>query len=109
MTPMKERVRTAGRIRPLRLAFGGESRASPRRTIETSVDEPAIATLVPELQFDALPALLDKPPMVFDELRREVAQRRWRQTSRQVSTAPEADPRPLSSASPSASDPPPHR
>lgn len=83
VTPMKKRARTAGRIRALRLALSGRSRARVRphvehRTIEKSVDEPAIATVVPELQFDALLALLDKPPMVSDELRREVAQRRWK-------------------------------
>lgn len=80
---MKKRVRTKGRIRALRLTLGGRSRARVRphvehRTIEQPVDEPTIATLVPEPQFDALLALLDKPPIISDELRREVAQRRWK-------------------------------
>ena len=35
-------------------------------------------TLVPEQTFDTLLILLDKPPEVSDEVRREVAQRRWR-------------------------------
>lgn len=80
---MKKRVRTTGRIRALRLALGGGSGArvrprQERRTIEPPADDAAVATFVPEQQFDALLTLLDHPPQISDELRREVAQRRWK-------------------------------
>ncbi|MGG3812443.1 hypothetical protein ABEV34_12430 [Methylorubrum rhodesianum] len=83
MNPMKKRARTTGRIRARRLALGGGSRERVRRrpeyqAIEQSVQDTGIVTLVSEQTFDSLLTLLDKPPEVSDELRREVAQRRWK-------------------------------
>jgi hypothetical protein len=80
---MKKRARSTGRIRARRLALGGGSRERVRprpesRAIEQSARDSGDVTLVSEQTFDVLLALLDKPPEVSDELRHEVAQRRWK-------------------------------
>ena len=48
-----------------------------REEMDRPGDEPGL-TIVPGPQFDALLALLDNPPKVSEELRREVANRRWK-------------------------------
>lgn len=49
-----------------------------RRTIKQPAGEPNVTTFVSEQQFDALLTLLEAPPEVSDELRREAAGRRWK-------------------------------
>ncbi|WP_204165409.1 hypothetical protein [Methylobacterium sp. 17Sr1-1] len=51
-------------------------RRIPREEMLRAGDDPGL-TIVSAEQFDALLALLDDPPTVSDELRREVANRRW--------------------------------
>ncbi|MET7244575.1 hypothetical protein ABZT49_14525 [Methylobacterium sp. EM32] len=51
-------------------------RRTPREEMRRGGDDPGL-TIVSAEQFDTLLALLDDPPTVSDELRREVANRRW--------------------------------
>lgn len=53
-------------------------RSPPKREeMDRPGDEPGL-TIVPGPQFDALLALLDNPPKVSEELRREAVNRRWK-------------------------------
>lgn len=82
---MKKRSSTTGKVRTDRLALSLTGsvtlpRISPRARRE-EMDRPGDGpgtTIVPGPQFDALLALLDNPPEVSKELRREVSNRRWK-------------------------------
>ncbi len=53
----------------------GKRRVTPK-DVRQAGDDPGVI-VVPAAQFDALLTLLDDPPGVSDELRREIASRRW--------------------------------
>lgn len=80
---MKKRVRTSTTLRTDRLSLMGGAALPPvrasrkREEMDRPGDEPGL-TIVSGPQFDALLTLLDNPPKVSEELRREVANRRWK-------------------------------
>lgn len=80
---MKKRSPTAGKARTDRLSLmtGAAMPRVPLGAKREEMDRPGDGpgtTIVPGPQFDALLALLDNPPQVSEELRREVAHRRWK-------------------------------
>lgn len=60
-----------------KLSGDGVRRRATLEETRQAGDDPGL-TIVSDQQFDALLALLDDPPAVSDELRREIANRRWR-------------------------------
>ena len=77
---MKKRVRTSTLVRTDRLSLMGGA-ALPRVTraepVTRAENVPGLA-IVPGPQFAELLAMLERPPEVSVELRRQVANRRWK-------------------------------
>lgn len=73
---MKTRAPIRQHTRKPPLPGDAVERSIPREEMLRAGDDPGL-TIVSDEQFDALLALLDDPPTVSDELRREVANRRW--------------------------------
>lgn len=77
---MKRRARTTSEVRTdflTRLPAEPALRASRVKQAPKPANMPSIV-VVPEAQFTELLTMLERPPEVSAELRREVANRRWK-------------------------------
>lgn len=77
---MKKRVRTTPKVHTKRLSLmtGAAMPRAARAEPDALVGNVPGLAIVPGPQFDELLALIERPPEVPLELRREVANRRWK-------------------------------